>query len=296
MKYVITGSLGHISKTITEQLTRQNHQVTVISSNPQNTVAIEQLGATAAIGSIEDADFLYPVFAGADAVYLMIPPNMKVSDFFGYQKKVADNYAQAVQHHGIKKVVILSSIGAHMKKGAGPVDGLAYLEDVLNAIPGVDVLALRPSYFYYNLFSQAGMIKNAGIMGGSQPATYNMVLTHTSDIARVAVEALSGLSFTGKKVQYIGSDQRTWAEITEVLSQSVNRPGLPWVEFTDEQALQGMLGAGVPPTMAQLYVEMGQALRSGEMDADFKQQPPVQWGEVKLEDFAKEFAAVYQAS
>jgi uncharacterized protein YbjT (DUF2867 family) len=296
MKYVLTGSLGHISKLVTQQLIQQGHSVTLISSKAENAQAIEQLGALPAIGNVEDQNFLDTHFAGADAVYLMIPPNFAVTNWLAYQQKVADNYVQAVKHHGIKKVVLLSSIGAHMKQGAGPVDGLAYLEDVFNELDGVDVLALRPSYFYYNLFSMVGLIKHAGIMGGTQSAEHEMVLTHTNDIAQVAVEKLSQLDFVGKTVQYIASDVKTWGQITEVLSAAIDKPGLPWVEFTDEQSLQGMLQAGLSPVIAEGYVQMGQAIRSGEMEADYKKNPPAQLGKIKLEDFSKEFAAVYQAS
>lgn len=54
MKIVITGSLGHISKPLAEQLVQQGHNITVISSKPGKQKDIQALGAVAAIGSIED--------------------------------------------------------------------------------------------------------------------------------------------------------------------------------------------------------------------------------------------------
>lgn len=74
MKIVITGSLGHISKPLAEQLLKKGHPVTVISSKPEKKNEIESLGATAAIGSIEDISFLSRTFTAADAVYTMLPP------------------------------------------------------------------------------------------------------------------------------------------------------------------------------------------------------------------------------
>jgi nucleoside-diphosphate-sugar epimerase len=74
MKYVITGSLGNIGLPVTKALLKAEHDVTVITSKQQNVAAIEALGAKAAVGSVEDVDFLTKIFAGANAVYTMVPP------------------------------------------------------------------------------------------------------------------------------------------------------------------------------------------------------------------------------
>ncbi len=296
MKYVLLGSIGHITKPVAENLIKAGHSVTIVTTSTDNASKIEALGAKALVGSVENAEFLTKAFEGSDAVYLMIPPKWSVTDWFTYQKEVANNYVKAIKANAIKQVVVLSSIGAHMRKGAGPVDGIAYLEEKLNELPNVNAVYLRPSYFYYNLFSMIPMIKNAGIMGGTQAASHKMVLTHTSDIADVATEVLLKPDFTGKTVRYIGSDEHTWADITKVLSEAVGKQGAPWIEFTDEQSYDAMLQAGLPATIAEGYVSMGKALRTNEMQADYWKNHPQQLGRIKLADFAKEFIAVYNAS
>ncbi|MFT3911134.1 MAG: NAD(P)H-binding protein [Ferruginibacter sp.] len=81
MKYVITGSIGNISKPVAEKLIKEGHDVSIISSKADKTQAIQELGAHALTGSIEDASFLANAFNGADAVYLMIPPKWDVTDW-----------------------------------------------------------------------------------------------------------------------------------------------------------------------------------------------------------------------
>jgi len=123
MKIVVTGSLGNISRPLVIQLISQGHQVTVVSSSADRKKEIEQLGAQAVIGEIEDSIFLNKTFEGQDAVYCMIPP----FNFFGkqnldYQKQaleISTNYVQAIQKAGIKKVIHLSSVGAEKPNGAG---------------------------------------------------------------------------------------------------------------------------------------------------------------------------------
>ncbi len=99
--------------------------------------------------------------------------------------------------------------------------------------------------------------------------------------------------FTGKSVRYSVSDERTTTQTATVLGQAIGLPNLPWIEFTDEQALEGLLKAGLPAEMARNFVEMGTAVRSGIIWEDYDLHKPATPGKVKLEDFAREFAQVY---
>lgn len=295
MKYVITGSLGHISQSVVKNLVAAHHQVVVISSNENKKVEIEALGAIAAIGSVSDAAFINQTFSVADAVYLMIPPNFATTNLMEYQQQVANIYVESIKLNGVKNVVQLSSIGAHLRQGAGPIDGLAYLETELEKLADVNVKMLRPSYFFYNLFGMIGLIKNAGIMGSNfGNANEKLVLVHTSEIAEAVTENLLNLNFTGKTVQYIASDECTVTEIAEALSKAANKPNTPWVTFSDEDALNGMLQSGLPKTNADGYVEMGKSIRDGLLQADYWNNKPT-LGKIKLADFAKEFEAAYHA-
>ncbi len=293
MKYVLTGSTGHITKPLAINLAKAGHQVSIITSKPANAEQIKQLGATPLIGSVEDSNFLQLAFANADAVYLMIPPKWTVTNWLAYQKEIADNFIAAIQANNVTKVLVLSSVGAHMFNGAGPVDGLAYLEKVLNELEKVQTVFLRPSYFYYNLFSMIPLIKNMGIMGSNISADHKIVLTHTNDIVDVATDVLSNNTFNGKQILYIASDERTFNEVTTVLGNIIGKSDLVWVEFTDKQSLDGMLQSGLSQTIANGYTEMGKAIRSKVMEADYWNNRPAQLGKIKLEDFANEFAFAF---
>lgn len=295
MNYVITGSIGHISKPIVEGLVKAGHSVTVITSKAENAAKIEILGAKPAVGSVEDADFMTQAFAGADAVYLMIPPKWGVTDWRGFQNEVADNYIAAIKTNAVPYVVMLSSIGAHMGNGAGPVDGLYDLEQKLKTIDDLNVKVLRPSYFMYNLFGMVGMVKGMGMMG-SNFGDDKVVLVHTSDIAEAALQNLMNLDFTGNQIQYIASDERTGAEIATVLGEAVGKPETPWIVFSDEQSKQGILQAGLNEEIATGYTTMGKSIRNGTMQEDYFANRPASLGKVKLEEFAKnEFAPAFNA-
>ena len=166
MKYVVTGSLGNISKPLAEKLVAAGHSVTIISSKAEKTSQIEALGANAAIGSVEDIGFLTKTFTDADAVYTMVPPNFSPGNWKKYIAGIGKNYAAAIKAAGVKNVVDLSSIGAHMPDGCGPVSGLYFAEKALNGLDGVNVKHLRAGFFFQNFFGNIGMIKHMGIIAG----------------------------------------------------------------------------------------------------------------------------------
>ena len=297
MKYIIIGSLGNISKPLSQALVNAGHDVTIITSKKENAAPIESLGAKAAVGSVEDVDFLTKTFAGADAVYTMIPPNMSPTNWKSWIGSIGMNYAEAIKAAGVKHVVNLSSIGAHLPDGVGPVSGLHRAEEALNKLEDVNIKHLRPAYFYHNLFSNLHLIKNAGIMGGNFAIKENRFpITDPSDIASVAVEELLHLNFTGHSVRYIVSDEVSTDGIASEIGKAIGKPGLQWVPFTNEQAYDGMRQAGFPEEISKNYVEMGNAINTEIMNDDYWKNRPDTFGKTKLPDFAKVFAGAYNAS
>ena len=294
MKIVITGSLGHIGKPLTEALVKNNHTVTVISSKAEKQPDIEALGAAAAIGSLEDADFLASAFGGADAVFAMVPPNYAEPDQIAYYIRLGNKYAQAVRQSGVKHLVYLSSYGAHLEKGTGFILGAHHAEKILGKVPDVAITFLRPGYFYYNFYNFVGMLKGQGMIGSNYGGDDKMVLVDPQDIATAAAEELASTA-SGKKVRYVASDERSCNEVAQILGSAIGKPDLQWMTFTDEQTKQGMEQQGVPPHVVANFVELGSALHSGALIEDYEQHKPEQMGKIKLEDFATSFAAAFNS-
>ncbi len=106
MKITITGSLGNISKPMTKALVQKGHSVTVISRKAERQKDIEAIGAKAAIGTMEDAEFLASTFKGEDVVYVMETLGNTQSffdknlDIVNAITKIGNNY----KHHGVLEV------------------------------------------------------------------------------------------------------------------------------------------------------------------------------------------------
>jgi len=293
MKYVILGSLGNVSKPLSQRLIAAGHSVTIVSSKEGKAEEIILMGAKPAIGSVEDVDFLTKTFTGADAVYTMVPPYFGASNWKKYIAQIGVNYVTAIRASKVKNVLNLSSIGAHMPDGCGPVSGLFHVEEALNGLEGVNVKHLRAGFFYGNLLSNVNMAKNMGVIGGNYGHNATLIFVHPDDIAEVAFRELDNLSFRGKSNQYVVSDEKKTSEVATILGKAIERPELAWINFTDEDTISGMIQAGIPMEVAKNYAELGAAMRSGEMLSDYAKNSPAHFGRTKLETFAKVFAAVY---
>ena len=292
MNITLLGSLGNVSKPLAQQLLAAGHHVTIVSSDANKKNAIEQLGAKAAIGSVNDKAFLEQAFTGADAVYAMTPPSLGGSNIKNNTIAAGKTIATAVAGAGVKQVVMLSSIGADKPEGTGPIASLYHIENAYRALEDVAVVFLRAGFFYLNFYGNVDMIKHMGIIGANYPGDIVMPLVHPEDIATAAAEALQE-PLTGQQVRYVISDVRTPHEVATVFGQAINQPTLAWVEFTDEQSLQGMQQAGLPAEVADLYTEMGAGFRKGIITEDFvKSGSPVS-GSIKLEAFAADFAKAF---
>ncbi|MCS3530576.1 SDR family oxidoreductase [Chryseobacterium sp. JUb7] len=294
MKIIITGSLGNVAKPLAEQLIAEGHDITVISSNESKKNEIESLGAKAAIGSITDQNFLIETFKGNDAAFLMTPPNMGFENIVENTINAGKNYAEAVKQTGLKKVVMLSSIGVESPVENGPIKGLHFIEKFYHELENTSVTFLRAGYFYINFFNDIPLVKNAGIIGSNFPENAEIPLVHPKDIAKAAAGELTKIS-EGKTVKYIVSDVRSGSDFAKVFGNAIGKTELPWVEFKDEDSLNGMLQAGLPQEIAELYTEMGLGIRTGVVQKDFIEHGSVVNGEIKLEEFAKEFAEKFNA-
>ncbi len=295
MNIVLTGSLGHITKPLAEALLQKAHGVTLISSSEDRRAAIEALGATAAIGPLEDVDFLTATFTGADAVYLMEPPPNYFDqdlDMEKYWLSLAEGYKKAVQDAGVKKVIHLSSIGAHTDEGVGMLAAHYKVEAVLKSLPAeVGIKFMRPVGFYYNMYAYIGTMKAQGAIVQNYGGDEKEPWVAPADIAAVIAEEFD-TPFSGRTVRYIASEELSPNEVVAILGEAIGNPDLKWVEITDAQMLDGMTGLGMKPESAKGIVEMNAGRKSGVLYEDYYQNQPV-LGPTKLQEFAAEFARTY---
>ncbi len=283
--YVILGGTGNTGKQIAETLLAVGKAVTIVSRDAAKAQDLVAKGAKVAIGDLHDSDFLTQTFRGATAVYSLVPPKWDVQDWRAFQTQIAIAITLAVHSAKVPYVVNLSSMGAHLPEGAGPVSGLYYLEQMLNNVPGLNVLHLRPGYFYQNFYGLLDMIKHMGVLAQPLAADHAFTMVHTSDIANVAAQRLLALDFKRNSVQFIsGPRNYSFGEAAALIGKATGTE-VPFVSTTTEQSVEGMIGAGLPTAIAEGYGDLYKAINQRSYTAGFDPKTNVSFGEIALEQF-----------
>jgi len=266
--YVVAGATGHTGNVVAEALLSRGEKVRVIGRTAERLKALAAKGAEPFAADLADAAGLAKAFAGAKAVYVMLPPNLASSDYPSFQKRVTDAIVAALRSTGVSHAVTLSSIGADKPDKTGPVLGLHYLEEELNRIDALNVLHLRAGYFMENTLAQTGIIQNMGMAVGPLHPDLKLPMIATRDIGEAAADILLSLDFRQKETrELLGQRDISMSEVAQSIGSAIGKPGLRYIQAPDEQVRPALVQLGVSSNMAGLLLAMSASLNSGYMRA-----------------------------
>ncbi len=266
--YVITGATGNTGNVAARKLLIENQKVRVIGRNAEKLQPLVAEGAEPFVCDLTDVESLTRAFAGARAVYAMVPPNMTSDDYRAHQDRISDSIATAMEKAGVEYAVSLSSMGADKSEKTGPVVGQHYLEQRFNRIAGLNVLHLRPGYFMENTLSQIGVIKAMGMAAGPLLPELKLPMTATRDIGVAAAESLSKLDFRGQQTRELhGQRDISMTEAAKIIGAGLGKPDLAYMHLPDEQIRPALIQIGMSPNVADLILELAAALNSGHLVA-----------------------------
>src|SRR5690348_2169738 len=138
--YVVIGATGHTGSVVAEKLLAKREKVRVVGRDTRKLDRLKQQGAEAFVGDVADASAMARAFSGAEAAYLMLPPNIASPNVLAHAQRVSDSLASAVEKNGVRHAVVLSSMGADKSDKTGPVLGLHNLEQKLETVPGLNAV------------------------------------------------------------------------------------------------------------------------------------------------------------
>jgi len=272
--YVVLGATGHTGSVIANSLLLKGEKVHVVGRDQARLQRFVRKGAEAFTANVNDAAALTKAFTSARAAYLMLPPSMTSQDYRADQERESDAIAKAVKESGLHYAVNLSSYGAHVPEGTGPIAGLHSAEQKLNAISGLNVLHLRAGYFMENNLAAIGMIQGMGIFGQALLPELKQPMIATRDIGGYAAQRLLNLDFSGKQTrELLGERDVSMNEATSVIARGTGKPDLRYVQFPYEQVQQVLMQMGIPPKTAALFIEMYKAINAGVVAAQESRTP-----------------------
>ncbi len=262
--FVIAGVSGHVGSIAAKDLLSKGKPVKVIVRDATKGAAWSKQGAEVAVGSLDDQAFLTSALKGAQALFTLLPPpEYSAPDFYAAQRKRADGIAAAVKASGVPYVVMLSSIGADLAEGTGPIKGLHYLENALRGT-GTKLAALRAGAFQENVGQSLGAAKQAGIFPnfmGSPDYAFPMIAT--KDIGTLAAELLLVSPPKNETVDLQGPSYST-NQVAEKLGAALGKK-LQRVDIPPAGHVDALVKAGVPKPFADAYAEMYAGFGSGKI-------------------------------
>ena len=262
--YTVLGATGHIGSVIARVLLEKGEKVRVVGRSTARLQPLVQKGAEPFIADVKDAAALARAFTGVRAAFLMMPPGLTSQDYQADQEKESDAISIAAKNSGLHYAVNLSSIGAQAPSGNGPIAGLHRAEKKLNAVDKLNVLHLRPAYFFENHLSGINMIQMMGVYGGAIRGDLQMAMIASRDIGEYAAQRLLKLDFTGKLTQeLLGERDLSMNEVATIIGKALNKPDLRYAQFPYDQVQQVLMQMGVPSKTAAYFIEMFRGFNEG---------------------------------
>jgi uncharacterized protein YbjT (DUF2867 family) len=266
--FVVLGASGHTGHVVASNLLARGQKVRVVGRSADRLKSLAAKGAEISVADTTDAPALTKALKGADAAYVLIPPELTGSNYRAFQDRVSDAIAASVENAGVKNVVSLSSIGADKSSGTGPVVGLYNLEQKLSQIDGANVLHLRAGYFMENTLPQVAVIRMMGSMAGPVRPDLKLPMIATRDIGDAAADALVRQEFRGKQTkELLGQRDIDYVEVASIIGKAIGKPSLGYVQAPDDQLRAAMVQMGMSANFVGLILEMAGALNSGHMKA-----------------------------
>ncbi|MBI3803335.1 MAG: NmrA family NAD(P)-binding protein [Nitrospirae bacterium] len=291
--FTVMGATGHTGGVVADRLLAAGKKVRAIGRSTDRLQPLTKRGAEPAVGDANEVAFLTSAFQGAEGVYAMVPPDYAAPDQRAYYNRIGAAIENALRSSGVRKVVFLSSLGGERSEGTGPITGLHDLEERFRRL-GIDLLVLRPGYFYENFYSSLGLIKHQGINGGAMEPEIPVTMTATNDIGAVAAEELIGGKFNGTGVrELLGPRDYTMSEATRILGGKIGKPDLKYVRFPDAEFAKALVQAGFSQGAADAFVEMSQAFNTGKIRS-LEGRNPRNTTPTTFEKFADQLAAAYR--
>jgi len=220
----------------------------------------------------------------------MLPPDLQATDYRVAQDRVSAAITTAIRDSAVQSVVFLSSLGAELAEGTGPIVTLYDFEQRLRQLEQVNVLVLRAAYFFENFEESLDLITQQGINANAVDPDVPVPMIATRDIATVAAEALRTRDWQGIVVrELLGPRDLTFADATRILGAQLGKPDLPYIRMTYEDLAATLEQTGFSADVARSYVELVRALNERTVRS-IEGRTAANTTPTRFEEFAAELA------
>jgi uncharacterized protein YbjT (DUF2867 family) len=266
---VVTAPTGLIGHQVLENLLGSGEPVRVIVRDPSRLPAHTRERVEIVQGSHSDADVVDQAFAGADAVFWLVPPDPHAGSveaaYVDFTRPACDTF----KRHEVRRVVGISALGrgTAVAGHAGLVTASLAMDDLI-ASSGVSYRALTMPSFMDNLLRQTEPIKNRGVFVTPISGDRKLPSCATRDIATVAARLLLDNSWSGAShVAVLGPQDLSFNDMAQIMSEILGKP-VRYQQISAQALKDRLTGAGMSDAMAQGTVDMMVAKDQGLDNAE----------------------------
>lgn len=257
--YVVAGVTGRTGRVVAEQLLGVDLPVRVLLREASRGREWLERGAEVVQVDFRDTVGLTDALRGAEAAWLLGPPDVGGASFLEGRQSLAASVAQAVRDSGLPRAVVLSSIGAHRSAGTGPILGSHRMEEAFSGQPGVTFL--RAAWFIENWLPALELVRAEGVLPVFQAPDRPHPMVSAQDIGRVGAEALLD-DEAPPLIELAGADDPTPVEVAAVFAELLGRP-VAVRPTSSAAAVEAFAMMGVSAEVARLYAEMYRGMDDG---------------------------------
>lgn len=284
--FVVLGANGNTGSVVAQRLLAAGKKVRVFVRDPKKVEGLKSQGAEVVVGSVESAADLTKAFDGAEGAYLLLPPDPTATAFLERGRRIAAALKEALEKTSVPHVVLLSSIGADVPSGTGPIATVHHAEEVLRSLPKTKLTAVRAAYFMENLLGLLHPMKGDGVLPAfSAGLGYAFPMVATKDIGEVAASALLSPPAASQIIELSGAKEASFEDAAKAFGKALGRE-VKAISVPYEGIVPALTAVGLSAHMAGLYREMSEAFDGGK--CFFSGKHVTVRGKVDLETFAKD--------
>jgi uncharacterized protein YbjT (DUF2867 family) len=259
---VITTPTGTIGAAVAELLRAAGAPLRLIARDPSHLSEALREYADVVVGSHADPVVLDAALTGADALFVLVPPNLRALNVTLHYLSFARPIAAAARAHGVPRLVAVSSLGRGFSGPAGLLSAAWAMDEVLES-SGAAYRSLQPPFFMENLLHQIELIRDQGMFVLAADPDAPLAAVATTDIARTAVDLLADPTWSGQQdVSVRESVDHTPREMARIMSDTLGRP-VVYHQATLAEYRAQYESFGASPAMVDGMVEMAQAQAAG---------------------------------
>jgi uncharacterized protein YbjT (DUF2867 family) len=288
--FAVFGASGNIGGKLSNMLIDAGQQLKVVGRSEKGLREFTDKGIQTLVGDPENEDFLIGAFSDVEAAFLMTPPDYSAESLRGHYNRLGQKIAQAVQTAGVKHIVNLSCMGAHMSEKVGPIKGLYDQELRLNTLKGINIIHLRPAYLMDNLLGDEITKNINGKISSLVRNDIKMPMISAKDVANFAYNFLLEKNFSEKSyIELFGSENISLNDAVKIIGEKTNNQNLSYERLPYGKVFEDLLAQGMSEDAAHCTIEFARAINDGLLFSGHEGRTEDNTGEISFKKWAETF-------